>query len=132
MDIETIRGKMDAEVWHSGRHVAANPSGFNWRIDGDEVEQTLKALTDLTPLILTGYRMRIDIYHVEDVTFIEAQDTGLPAARTMTAITVKGRAQFIEVLQEAMTRPEGFRKQIEEYELMHPRTPPRRKFLGLF
>lgn len=102
--MDTLKGTFEAQVWHIGRHVAVDPSGYNWRLDGDEVEAALQSFTERRNWVSMGPRQRVEVNHFSDRTQIVAIDTALHGVYTETVLSLKGCDEFIEVLQEAMQR----------------------------
>ena len=108
MEIETEKGTMKAETWGQMRHVAADPSGFNWRIDGNhssELDEVIEALQVQGVHKFISYRSEIRLTNEPQRVVIEARDTMLTYAGTFTVLTAKGREQFLAVLINAASNP---------------------------
>lgn len=104
---DTLKGTFTAFVYGKIRHVVADPSGFNWRLDGDDVAYTLQSFTERRNWVSTGMRQRVEINHLSDRTQIVAIDTALHGVYTETVLSLKGCEQFVAILQDAMQYPEG-------------------------
>lgn len=102
--IETFRGTMTAFPWHHGKHVAADPSGFNWRIDGDEVDKVIHVLeTPGTSFEKRYENETLTITSEKDKVVIEA--SGMRFVGRLTTLTPTGRDQFLEILRSVLGRP---------------------------
>ncbi len=107
VDIECISGTFEATAWHVGKHVAANPSGFNWRLDGDDIDIALGGLRTEGQAVFVGPRQLVVMSNLPDRVIIKALDTAIHDERTgrTTILSAAGREQFIAVLEKAATQP---------------------------
>lgn len=96
MKIETTLGTMEAKAWHIGKMVAADPSGYNWRIIDEQVDLVIDALKNYG-----GWMFRLSdhsaivLNNFPDKLHIIAEDSG---AFTETVLTQQGRDEFMSVL----------------------------------
>lgn len=105
MDIECLEGTFSAEAWHIGKHVAADPSGFNWRIDCDDVDVALRGLAAQGQIIFTGPRLLVRVDNLPDKVIIHAYDTAMPEHNGCRAVlSTEGRKQFYAVLESVRER----------------------------
>lgn len=103
--MDCISGTFEAKAWHAGKHVAADPSGFNWRIDCEDIDLAIHGLTNFGQVIFTGPRTLVRMDNLQDRVVIHAYDTGLPEhPGRRTVLSSKGREQFLEVLRSVQDR----------------------------
>jgi hypothetical protein len=113
--IETTMGTMEAEAWHIGKMVAADPSGYNWRIANEQVDLVLDALKNYGGWTFRlSERATVALNNFPDKLHIIAEDDG---HFTETVLTQRGRAEFFNVLWSVKDRENV--PTIAEYRKMH-------------
>lgn len=116
--IDTLSGTMEAEAWHVGKHVAADPSGYNWRIMDEDVDEVIQVLENpgASCGILDDFEAnRVKVLHNTDGSVvIRALSLDLISGvydGDDTTLSDAGRVQFLDILRSVVSRPHGTKQQ---------------------
>lgn len=121
MKIDTLQGTMTAEAWHVGKHVAADPGGYNWRIMDEDVDDVIQVLENpgAKCVILDDFTTsRVKVMHNEDGSVVIRALSLDPVSGMYVGDDVvlsdAGRLQFLDVLRSVAQRPSGVKKSLRD------------------
>lgn len=119
--IDTLSGTMEAMAWHAGKHVAADPSGYNWRIMDEDVDEVIKVLESpgTSCVILDDFKAsRVKVMHNKDGSVvIRALSLDLNSGMydgDDTVLSDAGRLQFLDILRSVAHRPNDTKRGLRD------------------
>lgn len=119
--IDTLSGTMTAMAWHVGKHVAADPSGYNWRLMDEDVDEVIRVLQSpgTSCVILNDFNAsRVKVLHNKDGSIvIRALSLDLISGiydGDDTVLSDAGRLQFLEILRSVVHLPNSVKQEARE------------------